>query len=211
MGDAVIARLSSAPWAAALFKDPNWTPTNTASRLPKPSGEDSFLAETLRTDRTIRTLLTLRPVKEEDDDLAYKRIATIVDLGDGLNGYPQILHGGFVATLLDEVCGVLIVLNLERRSQRLKELGSASSEIEMGYYTACEMPYITDIRAARLINADLNTTYKKPVPAPKILLCTARIEREDGRKIYVRATIEDGSGTVYTEGEAMFIQMKTKL
>ncbi|KAH7380738.1 HotDog domain-containing protein [Pyrenochaeta sp. MPI-SDFR-AT-0127] len=194
MVDTIISRLSSAPWAAALINDPSWTPAKTTSRLPKPSGEDSFIAETLGTDRTIRTLLTLRPSTEEDGDFVYKKAATIVDLGDGLNGYPQILHGGFVATLLDEVCGVLIVLNLERRSQRLRDLGHSNSDIEMGYFTAY-----------------LNTTYKKPIPAPGIIFCMTKIEREEGRKIYVRATIEDGSGTVYTEGEAMFIRVKNKL
>lgn len=58
---------------------------------------------------------------------------------------------------------------------------------------------------------DLNTTYKKPVPVPGPLLCTAKIERQDGRKLYVRATIEDGMGTVYTTGECMFVGVKSKL
>jgi thioesterase superfamily protein 4 len=42
-------------------------------------------------------------------------------------------------------------------------------------------------------------------------MCTAKIERQDGRKVYVRATIEDGSGTVYSIGEALFIEVKAKL
>ena len=101
MNNAAIARFSTIPWAAALINDPYWKPRDTSSRLPKASGEDSFIAETLRTDRTIRALLTLRPVKEDGDDLPCKEIVTILELGDGVNGYPQIVHGGMVATMLD--------------------------------------------------------------------------------------------------------------
>ncbi|CAO2647839.1 Nn.00g087610.m01.CDS01 [Neocucurbitaria sp. VM-36] len=194
MGDAIIARLSSTPWAKALVNDPKWTPTRTDSRLPKGSGEDSFFAETLSTNRTIRAFLTLRPVKEEGDDFPFKEIVTIIELGDGLNGHPRIAHGGFAATMLDEACGVLIGLNLDKKSERLRDLGQLDANTRMSSFTAY-----------------LNTNYKKPIPTPGFLLCTAKIERQDGRKLFIRASIEDGKGTVFTTGEAMFVEVKTNL
>jgi thioesterase superfamily protein 4 len=138
MEDAVLTRLALVPWAATLINDPKWTRTRTASRQSKPSGEDTFFAETLATDRTIRACLTLRPTEEANDDLAYKEIVIIVDLGDGLNGFPQTCHGGMVATLLDEVCGVLIVLNTEKKVERAKESRSLEASIDASYMTACE-------------------------------------------------------------------------
>jgi thioesterase superfamily protein 4 len=143
MEDAFLSELSSVPWAAALINDPNWTPITTSSRSAKPTGEDSFFAETLSTERTIRSLLTFRPTKEEGD-LAYKQIKTIVDLGTGLNGYPQIVHGGFAATLLDETCGILIMLVTDKKVQRLKESGQNATRPD--YFTACELPYCIDIK-----------------------------------------------------------------
>ncbi|KAF2024773.1 hypothetical protein EK21DRAFT_77966 [Setomelanomma holmii] len=190
MGDVALDELASTPWAVELINDPKWTRTRTDSRLPKASGEDSFFAETLATDRTIQACLTLRPTEEIYDDLAYQEIVTLIRVGDGLNGYPSIAHGGLVATLLDEVCGVLIVLNMEKSKERMKESGKAGP---------CSMNYMT---------AYLNTIYKKPVPTPGVLKCTAKFERRDGRKLYVRATIENGKGTIYTVGEAMFIEVK---
>lgn len=59
----------------------------------------------------------------------------MMDLGDGLNGHPKICHGGFVATMLDEVIGVLITLNLGKRMERLKSKGSRS---QLNCFTACE-------------------------------------------------------------------------
>jgi acyl-coenzyme A thioesterase PaaI-like protein len=58
---------------------------------------------------------------------------------------------------------------------------------------------------------DLNTNYKKPVPTPGVVLCTAKFERQERNKTYVSATIEDGMGMVYTRGEGMFIEVKQKL
>ena len=126
-----IIKLSSIPWATALINDERWTPTSSSNRFPKPTGEDSFFAETLDTRRTIRAMLTLRPTKEEHGDLVYKELLVIVDLGDGLNGYPQVLHGGFAATLLDETCGSLIQLNV---FEKVQEMGPLHA---MNYLTAC--------------------------------------------------------------------------
>lgn len=131
MIEADIIRLSSIPWAAKLIKDKRWTPTLSHNRFPKPTGEDSFFAETLDTGRTIRTMLTLRPVEEQDGDMMYKELLVIVDLGEGLNGFPQVLHGGFAATLLDESCGGLIQLNV---FEKVKKSGSQNA---MNYLTAC--------------------------------------------------------------------------
>lgn len=127
-----ISKLSSFPWAATLLSDQRWTPITSFNRSLKPTGEDSFFAATLSTDRTIRSILTLRPTKEEDDDMIYKELLIILDLGDGLNGYPKVLHGGFAATLLDETCGSLIHLNM---LERVKRFGSQHS---MNYLTACK-------------------------------------------------------------------------
>lgn len=131
MIEADIVRLSAIPWAAKLINDKRWTPMESSNRFPKPTGEDSFFAETLDTGRTIRTMLTLRPTEEEEGNMVYKELLVILDLGDGLNGYPQVLHGGFAATLLDEACGGLVQLNM---FEKMKKLGPRHN---MNYLTAC--------------------------------------------------------------------------
>ncbi|KAF2645054.1 hypothetical protein P280DRAFT_487523 [Massarina eburnea CBS 473.64] len=198
MVDAVIARFSSTPWCNAYITSPNWALANTASRVPKPTSEDSFFAETLGTSRTIRAVLTLRPTKELEDgnalgDMTYGEVVTMMELGDGLNGHPRIAHGGFIATMLDEVMGVLLTLNIEARVKRKRDMGVLGSDEAMNGFTAY-----------------LNTSYKKPLPTPGIVLCTAKFERREKNKIYVQGTIEDGQGTVFTIGEGMFVEVNMK-
>jgi len=194
VADAAIARLSATPWAAALIKDAKWTVTGTPSRVLKATGEDALFAETLSTDRTIRTFLTLRPTEAASDEWAFEEIVTLVEIGEGLNVYAHIIHGGIAATLLDEVSGVLLQLNMAARTERMRRLQPSSSHVYSSYFTAY-----------------MNTSYRKPVPTPSVILCRARLERIDGRKVFIHATIEDGKGTILTVGESMFLEIRNKL
>ncbi|PSN72004.1 hypothetical protein BS50DRAFT_569588 [Corynespora cassiicola Philippines] len=193
--DAAVAHFRPVPWAAAILDDSAWTPTSSETRTVKPgTTEDSFIAQTAKTDRTIRAYVTLRPSQADDDqETAYKQLRTLVDIGDGLDGHPRVLHGGFVATLLDEVCGMIVTLNLDKKTERLREAG------------------LTVPHRGAYLTAYLNTSYKRPVPTPGPLLCTSWIEKRERNKVYVKGTIEDGRGTIYALGDAMFVEFKGKL
>ncbi|RMZ71575.1 thioesterase superfamily [Pyrenophora seminiperda CCB06] len=143
--DAAIAHFSSVPWAAELINDTaNWTPVPTRSMIRKASGEDAFFAETISTDRTVRHILTLRGKEEPDEDIAYKEIKELVDVGDGLDGYPHVLHGGLAATLLDEACGSLIGYNASKKHERARECGRSIDR--PSWMTACSLPHFTNTK-----------------------------------------------------------------
>jgi thioesterase superfamily protein 4 len=55
------------------------------------------------------------------------------------------------------------------------------------------------------MTAYLNITYKKPIRTPSIVLGRSWIERREGRKLFGKATIEDGNGTILATGDALFI------
>lgn len=61
------------------------------------------------------------------------------------------------------------------------------------------------------MTASLLTTFMRPVPAPGTFLCRARIDRVDGRKVFVVGTIEDETGTVLAKGDALFVAIREKL
>ncbi|KAH7055886.1 HotDog domain-containing protein [Macrophomina phaseolina] len=184
-----VALIQRVPWAAALLADKNYTIAPTLSRRPKASGEDSFIAETLSTDRTIRAWVTQHSQPVPNEKPAIREVRTFLDLGDGLNGYPAVMHGGMIATLLDEVTGVLLTTNLE-----YEKAISGDSERDLDSMTAY-----------------LNVTYKKPLPLPGVVLGVAQFTKNDGRKNYVRATLEDGNGKIYAVGEALFVTLKSKI
>eukprot|EP00243_Klebsormidium_subtile_P003152 TRINITY_DN16317_c0_g1_i1.p1 TRINITY_DN16317_c0_g1~~TRINITY_DN16317_c0_g1_i1.p1 ORF type:complete len:215 (-),score=66.87 TRINITY_DN16317_c0_g1_i1:332-976(-) len=59
------------------------------------------------------------------------------------------------------------------------------------------------------MTANLSVDYKKPFPANKHALLRARVENVERRKVFMKATLQDGpSGAVYAESKALFIILK---
>ncbi|OAG07995.1 uncharacterized protein CC84DRAFT_528774 [Paraphaeosphaeria sporulosa] len=190
-GADTIQRLSAIPWCRTLLESPEWTRTRTQSRVPKASTEDALFAETLGTQRTIRSCTAFRPTREcaIGGELCYDELRVIYEIGEGVSGWPKIAHGGFVVTLLDESMGMLLQLNIDLKKQK----------------------GVRPIEGANAFTAYLNTAYKKPVPAPATVLCTVKLTRRERNKLYIRATVEDGQGTVCTIGDAMFVEVRSKI
>jgi thioesterase superfamily protein 4 len=115
----------SAPaWCSQILHDPNIYPIATPSREPKASSEDSFIAETLATDAAISVWQTFyrvlrrpsilpaigRPDDDETGPIAGEFLSLLA-LGRGSNGHANVAHGGLIATILDEIMGVAVVLH----------------------------------------------------------------------------------------------------
>lgn len=192
------------PWTASLINRPNLVFKVPGSRKFKSSGEDSFFAEILKTPRTIRSCIAFHK-KPSPQDKYIEEISVLKTIGDGLNGHPKTMHGGIVASILDEGMGVLQSINGERDHMTAVAKGYAHGETPdsgSGWYTA-----------------ELKIRYLKPVLTPAPLVCTARYTKRDGRKEWIYAEIKqrdgasedyDGDEIVCATGEALFVQPKPK-
>lgn len=180
-----IPYFKTVPWCAALINDPKYTRTSTVSRIPKQTKEDSFFAETLQTQDTIKRCSTINSIPDDSLDPPIQEVLTLFELGSGLNGFPNIAHGGFVATMLDEIMGILLSVNQEYKNDK-----SGGNEV------------ITHMTAY------LNTKYLAPVPTPGIVLATANVVKQEGRKMWIKGTLKDSEGRELTVAECLFVQAK---
>ncbi len=57
--------------------------------------------------------------------------------------------------------------------------------------------------------ANLNIDYVKPLLTPAWVLVRAHVERQEGRKVYVHASVENGEGGVYAKAVILFVKPKT--
>jgi acyl-coenzyme A thioesterase PaaI-like protein len=174
-----LARLSQIPWCAELINANGLTAYISPSRVVKPDGADKLFNSTLKTESTIAEYVALYE-DPKDREGPITELRGIVTLGSDVNGFPNVCHGGIVATLLDEVMGELINVNLKHRT----------------------------IRRTSYMTGYLNTSYKGKVTTPGTYLVVARMGKMDGRKLFISATVEDGRGAVLTKGEALFIGLK---
>ncbi|KAI9690707.1 MAG: hypothetical protein M1820_009883 [Bogoriella megaspora] len=173
-------RLRSVPWCRQILDDPNFTHFPFGSRKPKPFYEDALFSQTLKTADTVSAAVCMYR-KSAGSGAHRNEVRALITLGNLLDGIPHVCHGGMVATILDEVMGMLFEINQSLGAQR---------ESPSGDFT---------------VTAYLNTSYLKPVATPQTVLVTSRLKEIKGRKRFVDADIKDADGNVLAKGDALFI------
>ncbi|KAK1985774.1 thioesterase superfamily protein [Colletotrichum cereale] len=197
------------PWCATLLGEPGTVCNTAPSRFPKPSTEDQLFSTTLRTDETVAAfamfykrpssssssaaaaaMIKTAPTVAADDDGGdlIRELKALLTLGAGVNGHPNVSHGGIVATVLDETVGSIFLIN------KNEGLMPPDPENLRGFMTAY-----------------LNVTYLRPVETPQTVLCVAEVVRIKGRKWWIRGRIEDREGRVLAKAESLFVSLKEKL
>ncbi|KAK3053868.1 hypothetical protein LTR09_005148 [Extremus antarcticus] len=188
------------PWCASLLRQSNIITRVPGSRKLKPTGEDSLFADILKTPRTIRSCLSYY-IKPSPSASAIEEVSTLMTLGDGLNGHPGILHGGIVATIIDEGMGILQSANFERDHLGEVAQGRAHGELPPEGYS--------------FFTAELTIKYLKPVMTGQALVVSCR----EGRKEWIFAEVKqrvgvdedyEGDEVVCATGEALFIRPKKR-
>ncbi|EXJ57788.1 uncharacterized protein A1O5_12346 [Cladophialophora psammophila CBS 110553] len=192
----------------------NWAnrsnkPNQTRSREPKRDKEDEFFARTLATDAAISACVT--QIRAADNESGERRfpsapgsatwrpsvieVRTLFAIAGGVNGYANIAHGGFVASILDEVMGILISTNKDRYEE------TVARTVTNGSTTPAQQkpPRLTTV------TAELNVKYRKPVFTGGVVLVRAWFGKVQGPKLVVQATIEDADGRVLSEGTGLFV------
>jgi len=187
--------LASAPECAAILSNPALEPIQAPARVPKASTEDAFIAITLATNRTIRLWQSFYrrfpPCPQATENNAEEQES------------PTDPVAGEVTTLLlvgDGVSGHPHVVHGGVLSAILDEVMGSVGMIH----------HLPDMAG---FTAFLNVKFRRPAPAPGLLVCRAWMERRSGgRKLWARGVIEDANGKVYTEGECLFLEVpKEKL
>ncbi|TLS22522.1 uncharacterized protein PpBr36_09865 [Pyricularia pennisetigena] len=152
-----------------------------ANRTVLPTKENQLVGDTLNTAATIAAWVHVYPRPCARLGFRIRHFVSLIALEDGMMGFPGSLHGGAASLLVDEVTGMHIASQRDPKE-----------------------PLNKDFRTAYL-----KTEYLKPVPVPGTVLVRSEIERVEGRKHWIRATIEDGSGEVLAKGEVLYIALKT--
>lgn len=190
----------SMTWLKGHVEDPDYKIIPTFSRHLKSSGEDYYFSRTINTEKTIPHFISLQRrnfVTPETSTSASRSRETpshttktvvpeqpdclvLISLGkQGLDGHPSTIHGGVTCAILDETMGLLIMLH----DNNIRGPGPRDS----------------------LYTANLNVSYRAPVPTPgEILVRTWLISRQ-GRKWHSKGQILDKSGNVLAEADGLWV------
>ncbi|KAJ9651081.1 hypothetical protein H2198_009635 [Neophaeococcomyces mojaviensis] len=192
------------PWLNQHVSNASYKIIPTFSRHLKTSGEDYFFSRTINTPETIPHMISLRlknmktpdvtsdhpPSQSTNPSFTAHKTPTIVpeepdvlcllQLGTrGLDGHPATIHGGVTCAILDETMGLLCMLH----DHNIKEPGPRDS----------------------LYTANLNVSYRAPIPTPSTVLVKTWLVKRQGRKLFSKGQIVDEKGTVLAEADGLWV------
>ncbi|ETS83415.1 hypothetical protein PFICI_05291 [Pestalotiopsis fici W106-1] len=111
-----LSRFLAIPWCAKHLQAPGTEVILPPGRTPDQGGEEELWARTLNTPETFPAFIAFyrRPAADrgQQDGIAkVDRVDGLAAVGRGLAGFPAMMHGGIVATLLDGIAGLVPGVN----------------------------------------------------------------------------------------------------
>lgn len=182
-GEDEIKHFKAIPWCAKHLDAPNLIVAPAFSRHMKPRFEDAFMSTIVHTKHTIPYFVVFYP-RPDREAAILPEIKAFVTFGVMMSGYGGVLHGGVVATILDEMTSFITP------QARLRD----------------HFPDDTPI-----MTAYLNTRYLRPVTIPQTYLVTARWKKTEGRKTFLEAFIENEAGQRVAEADSLFVEARSKI
>jgi len=186
-----LAHFRAIPWCATLLNDGAVLNYRVCDRRPLPSTESSFVRRVMNSGTTVRACITFcRMVnpppsgsgKASIPAASLSRSGVLLSGGGKANG--EDLRNPFLllSALLDlgeDLCGYTNTLHGGLFTVLMDEvMGTAANfQADHGAYTA-----------------QLTTKYRRTIKTPQVVLVRGRVVRKEGRKIFVKGTIEDKDG-----------------
>lgn len=186
-----IAHFRAIPWCATLLNDAALLNTVVCDRRPLPSGESNFVRRVVNSGTTVRACITFFRMVNPPPSKSGKAIIPATSLSrnaallsgggaaDSENPRNPFLLFNALLDLGEDLCGYTNTLHGGLFTVLMDEvMGTAANfQAEHGAYTA-----------------QLTTKYKRTIKTPQVVLVRGRVVRKEGRKMFVRGTIEDKDG-----------------
>ncbi|KAI0522277.1 hypothetical protein F5B22DRAFT_468814 [Xylaria bambusicola] len=115
-------------------------------------------------------------------------VVTVVYFGGGLAGFPGFVHGGALATLLDESLGRCAILHFPSRT-------GVTANLDITYRHPTKTKHFYIIRAKPVVNPDDDVVGRDGV-------------RKGDRKLWVCGTLENEKGLTVAEANGLFVVPK---
>lgn len=179
-----LAYFNSIPWTANLLSQPNTIPLVIQARNPLSKSFDQLYANTLNHQERVSHMLSFFNAPKrviEDPATPITQISTLYYVGHALTGGPGMLHGGITMTLVDEAMGAITEVN-----NVLGKTGEGFSGM------TC-------------VTGELKIRFIKPVLTGDVVRVLSSLIKAEGRKTWIKCTVEDGEGQELASAESIWI------
>ncbi|KAK0715767.1 HotDog domain-containing protein [Lasiosphaeris hirsuta] len=197
-----VAHFKAIPWCAALLADPAVLDTVVVDRRPLATGESNFVRRVMNGPSTVRACVTffrmVQPPKAREGVVTGSQLSRSKALlmgggeADGEEQRNPFLLFNALLDLGEDLCSFQGTLHGGLFAVLMDEvMGTAANfQAQHGAYTV-----------------QFNTNFRKAIKTPQVVLVRGRVVKKDGRKIFVKGTIEDKDGNLMAEGDGVWVQM----
>jgi len=186
----------SLTWAHHLFSDPQWDASIRGSRMGSTGTQDCFNRKTIRAHDGVRDWYEFSK-KPSTPSGPLTDAASLVSYGPGLMGFPGMMHGGAVSTLVDEALawGMLCVEKHNGRVMNHRDSTEDEGEEEL-----------VDLEGW-MATAWLNIKYLRPVPCPGVIGIETKV-KDLGKKMELSCVVRNEKGEALVKAEGLWVRLK---
>lgn len=213
--DEELAHFMNIPWCRKRIEQPGMVTLHRMNNDKEGSrGRGKLFGETLNTFLTISHCIVLfrdpsvdsaAVVQSNKPWLPLTQCSVFYDLGEGICGFDNICHGGIQTTLLDDVAGVLGIVNkhLQAGIVRSANFQRICPETNSG---------MLDLRKSSIATQRLEVQFLRPLRVPVVVEVAAQVQEisSDGSQLVIEGSIQDGSGKKYATTKAHWTVMRSK-
>lgn len=197
---------SSLPLATPFLTSPEWS----LSKRHRPDGPegsdiDTFISRTIYALDGLQHHLELFKIPASRSDPVTEALS-LFSFGPGLGGFPTILHGGAVASLVDESLAAAMVANETwlGRGPWMKEgrKWGAIPDPETG-----DDGGIVRLLSGYMVTAWLRIEFVAPVRCPGAVAFETKVLKDTGKRMNLKGVMKDGKGKVLVRAEGMWVRL----
>ncbi|KAI0132518.1 HotDog domain-containing protein [Xylariales sp. AK1849] len=193
-----IAHFKAIPWCAKLLEDRAVLDIIVPDRRPLESGESNFVRKTMNSPSTVNACVTFfrmlkHPKSSKPVDASISRSRELLAGGGPDDG--EDLKNPFL------LFNALVELGVDCQSYAGTMHGGLYGvfmDEVMGTAANFQSPH-------GAYTVQFTTNMKRPIRTPQVVLIRGRVVKKEGRKLYVRGTIEDEDGNLMAEADGLWL------
>ncbi len=193
---------ASISWARPYLTSPDWVARPHKRGCTKVEDTNVFCKDTIRAFNGIQHWLELYETPTSGNKL--KRVVTLCKFGTGLNGFPGIVHGGAVLTILDEALAAIMVGN------KILEGDPQWTQPQNWAEVLKEATSPEEVLRGNWLTVKMDVRFLKPVLCPGTVGVEVHVVEYRERKMILKAVMKDGKGTPLAQVDGVYVLMGGK-
>jgi acyl-coenzyme A thioesterase PaaI-like protein len=192
---------ASLKWATPHLTSPAWDiRERDRGNFSIKDGTDRYCRLALQCEQGISHWLELTQLPPPGSKVISKTV-TLVKYGESLNGFPGILHGGAIMSLMDEALGFAMVA-----SERSIYGGFGTRPQDWKKMLAEGKPW-AEVLKGNMVTAKMEVKFLKAVLCPGVVGIEVDILECKGHMMKVRGVMKDGEGVELVRADGLWVRI----